>query len=41
MPKATVTDRTFYPALKDVIKEAGGTNDQEVSYVSVPDIQFN
>jgi hypothetical protein len=41
MPKATVTERTFYPALKDVIKEAGGTSVQEVSYNSVPDILFN
>lgn len=35
-----VTERTFYPALMNVIHEAGGTGVQEVSYDSVPDIVF-
>lgn len=35
-----VTERTFYPALLDVIRAAGGTGVQEVEYNSVPDVQF-
>lgn len=41
MQKATVTERIFYPALMDVIRKAGGTGVQEVSFNSVPDIQFS
>lgn len=37
---ATVTERTFYPALLDAIRVAGGAGVQEVEYNSVPDIQF-
>jgi len=40
MPKPRVTEPTFYPALIDVICEAGGTGIQEVSYDSIPDIVF-
>lgn len=35
-----VTERTFYPALIDVIKAQGGSGVSEVSYISVPDIVF-
>lgn len=37
---ATVSERTFYPALLDVIRAKGGTGVQEVVYKSVPDIKF-
>ena len=37
---ARVNERTFYPALLDIIREKGGTGVQEVTYNSVPDIQF-
>src|SRR5580704_8532085 len=37
---ATVSERTFYPALLDVIRAKGGTGVQEVVYRSVPDIKF-
>lgn len=35
-----VNERTFYPALLDIIKEKGGSGVQEVAYKSVPDIHF-
>ena len=35
-----VTERTFYPAIIDVIHEIGGSAVQEVQYNSAPDIQF-
>lgn len=35
-----VTERTFYPALIDLIKAQGGSGVSEISYVSVPDIVF-
>ncbi|MBI4285144.1 MAG: N-6 DNA methylase [Chloroflexi bacterium] len=35
-----VTERTFYPALIDLIRAQGGSGVSEVSYVSVPDIVF-
>ncbi len=38
--KAQVTERTFYPALIDLIRAQGGSGVSEVSYVSVPDIVF-
>ena len=37
---ATVSERTFYPALLEVIRSRGGTGVQEVVYNSVPDIKF-
>jgi len=37
---ATVSERTFYPALLEVIHTKGGTGVQEVVYKSVPDIKF-
>jgi hypothetical protein len=37
---ASVSERTFYPALLDVIRAKGGTGVQEVVYKSVPDIKF-
>jgi hypothetical protein len=39
-PKAQVTERTFYPALINFIKENGGSGIQEVSFNSEPDILF-
>ena len=39
-PSGAVTERTFYPALLDVIRARGGSGVQEVEYNSVPDIQF-
>jgi predicted RNA methylase len=36
-----VNERTFYPALLELIREKGGTGVQEVTYNSVPDIQFS
>lgn len=36
-----VTERSFYPALMEVIQSAGGTGVQEICYNSVPDIVFN
>src|SRR5690348_663504 len=33
-------ERTFYPALLDIIKSKGGSGVQEVTYKSVPDIKF-
>jgi len=41
MPRARVTERSFYDPLKEVIREAGGTAVEEVAYNSVPDIQFD
>jgi type I restriction-modification system DNA methylase subunit len=38
--KGTVSERTFYPALLEVIRQKGGAGVQEVEYNSVPDIQF-
>ena len=35
-----VTERTFYPALIELIEAQGGSGVSEVSYVSVPDIIF-
>jgi hypothetical protein len=40
MPRATVTERTFYDPIMDVIRKAGGTAVQEVAYKTVPDIKF-
>lgn len=40
MFKERVTERTFYPALIEVIHRAGGTGVQEVCYNSSPDIVF-
>lgn len=37
---AQVTERTFYPALIDLIKAQSGSGVSEVSYISVPDIVF-
>jgi hypothetical protein len=39
--KATATERTYYPALLEVIQSKGGTGVQEVRYESVPDIKFD
>ena len=38
---AQVTERTFYPPLLQIIKEKGGSGVSEVSYNSVPDIEFD
>ena len=38
---AKVTERTFYPALIELIEAQGGSGVSEVSYASVPDIVFN
>lgn len=35
-----VNERTFYPALLDIIKSKGGSGVQEVAYKSIPDIRF-
>jgi len=40
MPAATVTERSFYEAMTNTIRAAGGTGVQEVRYNSVPDIVF-
>ena len=40
MAKMTVTERTFYPSLIQVIQRAGGAGVQEVQFNSVPDILF-
>jgi len=40
MQKGKVTERTFYPALIDVIENAGGTGIQEVMFNSVPGTQY-
>jgi len=40
MIREKVTERTFYPALMDVIRKAGGTAVQEISFNSQPDILF-
>jgi len=40
MPDPRVTERTFYPALMEVIREKGGQGVQEVQFNSVPDILF-
>lgn len=34
-------ERTFYPALLEIIRRKGGSGVQEVQYNSVPDIQFD
>ena len=36
-----VSERTFYPALLEIIRAKGGKGVQEVTYNSVPDIQFS
>lgn len=36
-----VTERTFYPAILEVIREKGGSGVQEIQYDSVPDIVFD
>jgi hypothetical protein len=38
--KGQVTERTFYPALIELIKAQGGSGVSEVAYISVPDIVF-
>ncbi len=38
--RPTVTERTYYPPLMDVIRQRGGQSVSEVSYNSFPDIQF-
>ncbi len=38
---AQVTERSFYPALMDVIRDRGGSAVSEVHYVSQPDIIFD
>lgn len=40
MPRARVTERSFYPALIKIIQAAGGSGVQEVAFNSVPDIVF-
>lgn len=40
MQHGTVTERTYYDALMNVIRAAGGSGVQEVQYNSVPDIVF-
>jgi hypothetical protein len=40
MPRARVTERTFYPVLIEHIRTIGGSSAQEVAYNSVPDIIF-
>jgi type I restriction-modification system DNA methylase subunit len=40
MAQATITERSFYPALIEIIQEAGGSGVQEVAFNSVPDIVF-
>jgi len=40
MRHARVTERSYYPAMMQVIAAAGGSSVQEVAYASVPDIIF-
>jgi len=40
MDRATITERSFYPALIEIIREVGGSGVQEVAFNSVPDIIF-
>ena len=40
MPRPKVSERTFYPALMEVIRFRGGQGVQEVQFNSVPDILF-
>ncbi|MCS6936701.1 MAG: N-6 DNA methylase [Candidatus Bipolaricaulota bacterium] len=41
MPRARVTERSFYPVLIKIIEEAGGSGVQEILFDSVPDILFD
>lgn len=41
MSRGRITERTFYPALMNVIRAVGGSGVQEVTYNSTPDIVFN